>query len=386
MDFTIVCPKCGTKIDLSKRISDFVQQQTKKETQEYRKKLDRDKDKEIREAEKSAADKAREDERAKAGREKNARVKDYKLLQEKYDQVKKGAVDMAKKEAKKMAAQIVAEKMSEVRSTHEEELTDRELENKELKKQLKDTKGMLQEAQTKIAEGSAQVRGIIAEEDLFQYLKKNLPTDRCHVKKIGQGKKGTDVIVYALRNGEQIGSIIIDSKWAGKWDKSWPEKVWGDMQDHDANFAYIAAKACAMPDEIKDAGFGLAPCRRAGVRVWVIDANNLPLLSGILLDSIDKIINIAEIKAMYGTGSKPLKQFQEYLSNRYELDLREKAKQMSIAVKSLNDMYKKVQSEYEKTKEALEKYWITESKVHQSIATCFDKGAVKALPQIKELN
>lgn len=385
MDFTIACPKCGTKIDLSKRISDFVQQQTKKETVEYRKKLDRDKDKEIREAEKSAADKAREDERAKADREKSAWVKDYKLLQEKYDQVKKGAVDMAKKEAKKMAAQIVAEKMSEVRSTHEDELTDRELENKELKKQLKDTKGMLQEAQTKIAEGSAQVRGIIAEEDLFQFLKKNLPTDRCHVKKIGQGKKGTDVIVYALRNGAQIGSIIIDSKWASKWDKSWPEKVWGDMQDHDANFAYIAAKSCAMPDEIKDAGFGLAPCRRAGVRVWVIDANNLPLLSGILLDSIDKIINISEIKAMYGTGSKPLKQFQEYLSNRYELDLREKAKQMSIAVKSLNDMYKKVQSEYEKTKEALAKYWITESKVHHSIAICFDKGAVKALPQIKEL-
>jgi len=31
MDFTIGCPKCGTKIDLSKRINDFVQQQAKKE-------------------------------------------------------------------------------------------------------------------------------------------------------------------------------------------------------------------------------------------------------------------------------------------------------------------------------------------------------------------
>jgi hypothetical protein len=184
MDFTIACPKCGVKIDLSKRISDVVQQQTKKETEEYRKKLDRDKDKEIREAEKIAADKAREDERTTADRDKSAREKDYKLLERKYALVKKDASDMAKKEAKKMAAQIVAEKMSEVRSTQEEELADRELENKELKKQLKDTKGMLQEAQTKIAEGSAQVRGIIAEEDLFQYLKKNLPTDRCHVKKI----------------------------------------------------------------------------------------------------------------------------------------------------------------------------------------------------------
>ncbi len=385
MDFTIACPKCGTKIDLSKRINDFVQQQAKKETEEYRKKLDRDKDKEVREAEKVAADKAREDERAKAEREKNALAKDNKQLQEKYDRVKKDAADAAKKEAKKIAAQMVAAQASELRSTYEDKLTDSELENKELKKQLKDTKGMLQEAQTKIAEGSAQVKGIIAEEDLFQYLKKNLPTDRCQVKKIGQGKKGTDVIVYVLRNGEQIGSIIIDSKWANKWDKSWPEKVWGDMQAHDADFAYIAAKACAMPDEIKDAGFGLAPCRRAGVRVWVTDANNLPLLSGILLDSIDKIIKMSELKAMFGTGSKPLKQFQEYMANRYETDLREKTKQMSIAVKSLNDMYKKVHSEYEKTLEALQKYWATESKVHQSI-TCFDKGAVKALPQIKELN
>ncbi len=386
MDFTIACPKCGTKIDLSKRINDFVQQQAMKQTEEYRKKVDRDKDKEVREAENIAAEKARKDERAKAEKEKSAQAKDNKRLQEQIERLKKDSADAIKKEASKIATQIAADQVSKERSTWEDKLTDQSLENKELKKQLKDTKGMLQEAQTKIAEGSAQVKGIIAEEDLFQYLKKNLPSDRCQVEKIGQGRKGTDIIVHVRRNGEPVGSIIIDSKWSSKWDRAWPEKVWADMQAHDADFAYIAVKACAMPDEIRDAGFGLAPCRRAGVRVWVIDANNLPLLSGILLDSIDKIIKMSELKAMFGTGSKPLKQFQEYLSNRYEIDLREKAKQMSIAVKSLNDMHNKINSEYEKAMEALQKYWATESKVHQSITTCFDKGAVKALPQIKELN
>lgn len=386
MDFTIACPKCGTKIDLSKRINDFVQQQAMKQTEEHRKKLDRDKDKEVREAEKVAAEKAREEERAKAEKEKSAQAKDIKRLQEQNDRLKKDSAEAIKKEAKKIATQIAAGQMSQVRNSYEDKITEMGLEFKEAKKQLKETQGMLQEAQAKITEGSAQVKGIIAEEDLFQYLKKNLPSDRCQVEKIGQGRKGTDIIISVRRNGEQVGSIIIDSKWASKWDKSWPEKVWADMQAHDADFAYIAAKTCAMPDEIRDAGFGLAPCRRAGVRVWVADANNLTLLLGILLDSIDKIIKMSELKAMFGTGSKQHKQFQDYLSKRYETDLREKAKQMSIAVKSLDDMHKKVNSEYEKAKEALQKYWATEYKVHQSITSCFDKGAVKALPQIKELN
>ena len=213
-----------------------------------------------------------------------------------------------------------------------------------------------------------------------------MPSETCQVRKIGQGKKGTDIIVNVLRDGKQIGSIIIDNKWANDWNNSWPEKVWGDMREHNADFAYIAAKPSAMPEELKDAGFGVAPCKKAGVRVWVMARNNLPLVLGILSDSVDKIRKMAEIKAMYGTGSKSLKMFQEYLTTEYEIDLREKAKQMSTAVKSLNDMYKKVHSEYTKAMDALQSYWLTESKVHQSIAACFGADTIKSIPQIRELN
>jgi hypothetical protein len=390
MNLSIDCPKCGARIDLSKRITELVNDQSKKEAamiiEEERKKYEKNIAEKIREAEKKAAEKARQDERAKIEDDKKTLEVENKKLKAHMERQQKEIEEKVKREAKKIASQQVEERISEIKNTHQGDMENKELRIKELTKKVKDTESKLKEAQSKLEEGSSQIRGIISEEDLFQYLKKNIPSDICQVRKIGQGKKGTDIIVNVLRDSKQLGSIIIDNKWANDWNSSWPEKVWGDMREYNAEFAYITAKPSAMPDELKDAGFGIAPCKKAGVRVWVIDRNNLPLVLGILSDSIDKIIKMAEIKAMYGTGSKSLKMFQEYLTNEYEIDLREKAKQMSTAVKSINDMYKKVQSEYTKAIDALQNYWITESKVHQSMAACFGADTIKSIPQIKELH
>lgn len=100
------------------------------------------------------------------------------------------------------------------------------------------------------------------------------------------------------------------------------------------------------------------------------------------MDCVEKIFMLAELKDLYGSGSEPVKKFQAYLTQRYEIDLREKAKHMSIAVKSLNDMYKKVAAEYENAFEALRSYWTTEQKVTREIMVCFGESRVKSFPQI----
>jgi hypothetical protein len=157
------------------------------------------------------------------------------------------------------------------------------------------------------------------------------------------------------------------------------------MRRHGAQFAYLAVKPSAFPEkatDLKTAGFGLAPCRRAGVQVWVVDRSNLPLVQAILTDAVEKIQMLADLEGKYGAGSEPVRRLQAYFTQGYEIDLREKAKHMSVAVKSLNDMYKKVNAEYEKTFEALRSYWTTEQKMNRELIGCFGDSKVKTLPQI----
>ncbi len=158
------------------------------------------------------------------------------------------------------------------------------------------------------------------------------------------------------------------------------------MKQHNAEFAYLVVKPSAFPKgkdkDLRDAGFGLAPCRRAGVRVWIIDGSNRSLVQAILMDSVDKIIKLAEVKAVYGKGSEALRELKSYLAHKYELDLREKAKYMSTTIKSLNAMYKKVVDEYELALNALRGYWVTEERQHKALTRHFGNEIARVLPQL----
>ncbi len=270
----------------------------------------------------------------------------------------------------------------EMEKAYREKLEAKDLAIKEYLDKLISSQTKAQELEAKLSQGSAQKQGIIAENDLYEYLKKHLPVDKCEVEKRGQGRSGTDIIIYARVGGERKGSTIIDDKWTSNWSNEWPEKVWSDMQKHGADFALIAANPTALPEEIKTAGFGLAPCRAKGVRLWVVDRSNPALVLNIVIDNIEKLIKMSEIRAIQGAGSAAVQKFQEYLAKDYETHLREKARRMSAALKSINDIHKKVAGECEKAQEALKAYWDTERIVHESVAACFSLENSTGLPQI----
>lgn len=243
---------------------------------------------------------------------------------------------------------------------------------------------MSHELKVKLQQGSAQTQGLIAENDLYAHLHKHLASDSCSVEKIGQGRKGTDILLIVHKNNEPVARIIVEGKWAEKWDAKWPEKVWSDAQDQNADIAYIAAKAAAFPNEpsLKEAGFGCAPCRRAGIQVYLVNQNNLPLVINILNDGIQTLLMKADIEASYGTNSEQLKQFQAYLARGYKNDLREKANHMSAALKSLQDLHDKVDREYDNIKKALGSYWATERQQFQNLMAPWNKNKTKDLPQL----
>ncbi|HVA66889.1 MAG TPA: hypothetical protein VNK24_08185 [Elusimicrobiota bacterium] len=56
---------------------------------------------------------------------------------------------------------------------------------------------------------------------------------------------------------------------------------------------------------------------------------------------------------------------------------------MSTAVKSVNDMHKKVNVECERILESLRDYWKTEAKVHHGITASLGNESTKPLPAIE---
>ena len=368
----ITCPNCGAKIDVTEQIVKVAQLEANRLAKEQAAKVAKD-----------AAERAREEERRrseKAAQELNR--KNEKLTR---------ALERKDKELTKLAEnrarELVRQEVTAVKNSYKEQSQQRDLRIAELERNYRKAQNHARDLEARLAQGSAQHRGVIAEANLYEYLRKQLPSDRCRVEKHGQGKKGTDILVHVHKQGKQLGTIIVDDKWAQAWDRQWPEKVWNDMKLHEAEFAYIAANPSAFPKESKDkdlreAGFGLAPCRRAGVRVWLIDRSNLPLVYAILMDSVDTIMKLAEVKAVYGTGSESLKQFKDYLAHGYEQDLREKAKHMSTAIKALDDMYRKVIQEYERARDALRNYWVTEERQHKALTKHFGEEIACVLPQI----
>jgi len=344
----IDCPKCGAKIDLGQRFSALVEEQAQREMQPA--------------LEKALAE--------ASARERKRLADEEKRMRSRLEEESRLHAEKARRELERMFL---------------EKLGQKDLEVAEKQQQLQQAMQKTQELELKLTQGSAQKRGIIAEEDLFQYLRKVLPPERCAVEKRGQGKKGTDVIVHVHKGGERIGAIIIDDKWATSWGTEWPEKIWADMQEHKADFAYVAVNPTAFPrgaEELKGSGFGLAPCGKAGVRVWVLDRSNLPLVGAVLLDTVEKVHKMAEVKAVYGSGSEAVRKFQAYLTTGYETDLREKAKHLSVALKSLGDLRKKFDKECETMLEALHGYWTTEERVHGNMTSFFGADAVKSMPQI----
>ena len=337
----------------------------------------------LRKAAEDAANKARKQEAARYEAERMefhkelvAKSKEVqRLLEQQEEKVKEIAENRFKAEVQQFRA--------EIDKSYREKLGKKDLTIAEYQDKVSKVEKKVEELQAKLSQGSPQTQGIIAERELFEFLRKHMPTDRCEVEKRGQGKKGTDVIIHVRRNSQRVGSLIVDDKWAREWGRDWPEKVWNDMQDHDADFAYIAVSRDALPEQIKVAGFGLAPCRRAGVRVWVIDRSNRDLVLGILMDSVDKLLKLAEAKEVYGATSKEMKQLQTSLTRDYEIDLRDKAKHLSVAIKALNEMHRKVNSEYERAMEALRGYWTTEERVHGGITSYFAAESPRLLPQIE---
>lgn len=372
MELTVVCPRCELEFDASAQINNK-------------------QNKQIEETIKTAVEEARRQFRAeeahRLGEAKAEAAQGIHKLQHQVADLKTQQARKDKQYERQIQARaqmLVRDREATIRRAYERSIQEQELRIAELVKKVTEGQTKLREAEQTFIDGSASVHGMDAQHNLYEYLARVLPADRCKLDEVPRGAQGTDILVRVQYKDEPAGAIIIENKWTNTWSAAWAEKAWDDMRRHKADFAYLAVKSAALPKQVKDAGFGLAPSRRgrAGVRVWVINRSNLSLVAAIISDSVEKLLKLAELRAIYGGGNEKVRQLQAYLSNGYGRDLQEKARYMSIALKSLEDLTIKVNTESEKAWKALEHFWATEKRQHKSLAGLFGQNLRSALPTV----
>lgn len=314
-DSSIVCPNCGTKIDLDDiarlRYEEKLKADEVRLREEFSKKEEEIK-KDLREkamewAEKKAMEKMKE---------KEAETKDLlaqlEEARKRHDESVKNELELRKRareleEAAKNAEIENVRKLDEERRKLEETLREEQRKREEIfeterkkreeeslrktqedyarkfaeqEKQMDILRKSLEEAQRKSLQGSQQIQGEVLENELKEILSRNFPTDL--VEDVPTGIRGAD-LVHRVRDpyGRELGIILWESKNTKAFSSEWIKKLKDDRILAKADVCILVSSV--LPEGVRH--FGLFE------GVWVTEPEYFLALTHALRD---KILSLAE--------------------------------------------------------------------------------------------
>jgi len=281
----IICPKCGTKINVSEVLYRQLEEQIKldyeKKAAEQKKELDKkfqeleaervkvgqEKEKlkelvnkEVESKLKIERDKLEKELRQRINEEHDAEIKSLQNeLIEKSNQVKelnKVKADLIKlqREKEELREQIILEKEKEFseKLKAEKGKIQRQIEEanllkiREKEKIIEDLKIQLEEAKKRAEQGSIQLQGEIQELELENLLRSLYPQDE--IQEIKKGQRGADVLQIVKTNqGYECGKIYYESKRTKNFDYNWLKKLREDNLEVKADILVLVTEA--MPED-----------------------------------------------------------------------------------------------------------------------------------------
>lgn len=367
-DTSILCPKCGTKIDLDEiarhRYEEKLKDDERRLREEFSKKEEEIK-KDLREkamewAEKKAADKLREKEL-----ETKDLVAQIEEFRKKQDEAVKNELDLRKRarelqEAAKSAELENARKLDEERRKLEaalreeqakreasmrEEQAKREEEHarkaqeefsrrlEEKEKQMEILRKSLEEANRKALQGSQQIQGEVLENELRDILSRNFPTDS--VEDVPTGVRGAD-LVHRVRDqyGREMGTILWESKNTKAFSAEWIKKLKDDRVLAKADVCILVSSV--VPEGIRH--FGLHD------GVWVTEPEYFLPLAQTLRDRLSALSE--QGRSLVGREEK-MELLYSYLSGP---DFRAKIENVIGAFRSMKE-------DLESEKRSMQRIW-----------------------------
>jgi len=315
----IKCPNCGTSIDIDEVLShqaeerihekmkqkenellarekDFEEKRIKAQD-EYKQRLETDRQRIAREEADKAALKATEEfqlqlkqqqEELEKRKLENAVLKEKELAFLKRE-------ELLKEKEQELELQL-QRKLNEERDALQEKILKQEQEKNELRfreyeKKIEQTQKALEEAQRKATQGSMQLQGEVQELALEGLLKEAFPFDL--IEEVGKGVRGADCIQTVRNNfGQACGKIIYESKRTQAFSNEWIEKLKADMRAQSAEIAVIVTQT--MPKDMEQFG------EKSGI--WICTYQEVRALAHVLRSSILKVFSVT--KSQENKGDK----------------------------------------------------------------------------------
>lgn len=247
----IVCPTCGTEIEISAALSRSIEQrlrrqmteetaaQVRKLTAEAERRVKEGAEAELRELKEQLAEKSRVAREAQA-LELELRKKARALEESRQN------LDL------EMARKLDAERgriRAESRKSFEEEFRLRALQQQQ---KVDDLTRALDEARRKAEQGSMERQGEVLEVDLEQTLKAAFPLDE--IEPVPKGIRGADLIHRVKdASGRPCGLLVWETKYTKGWSEAWVQKLKDDQREVRAHMAILVTQA--MPENIDEFGF-----------------------------------------------------------------------------------------------------------------------------------
>lgn len=340
----IMCPKCGTEINVSDILYRQVEEELQTEYESKNARRQREHESKLRDVEAEKATLAKQKEslqhqidsavqqrlktertqlekklRSQIEREQSDQIEALeKELRQKSDQVKdlnKAKADVARLQREKveLKGQIEAEsevtfnkKLAEERErikTQEKDKVQSEIQKRD--KLIDDLNKRLEDAQAKLERGSNKLYGEVKEIELKEFLKIAYPTDE--VRDVPSGITGADV-VQLVRNrlGQPSGTILYERKQTQRFDDKWIAKLTEDGRNAKSDICVIVTKS--MPSDNPETHF------RNGV--WVCSSNDVKIISTLLRDGL--IRQYSALSSQSDKGSKVEMLYSYLISNDFK--------------------------------------------------------------------
>jgi hypothetical protein len=253
-DQSISCPSCGSKIPLSRalrsEIEASVRLQFEDTLRERESELRAEYDGEVREqlkrAQKEAAKKAEKkvsQELAELKAQLTDQARDLEESRRLELTLRKREREVERKHQDldlTIARRIDTERGRIVTETAERLTEEQRLKDGEKERQLADLRRQIEDLKRKAEQGSQQLQGEAAEEELESLLQAAFPSDE--ICAVGQGVRGADIhhIVIDTR-GRRCGAILWECKNARHWNDGWIAKLKQDQRSMHAEVAVLVS-------------------------------------------------------------------------------------------------------------------------------------------------
>jgi hypothetical protein len=329
----IICPNCGTQIDIDEILNHQAEEKYKKIYQDNLNALNiqqkefEEKKKKENELFQTKLNQKLEEEKIRIEQEQSKKANEKfeleikRLAEEKQEQkeqinqLKKQQLDLLKKEElleedkKNFELKLLQEKkqMKEALEIQikKESADENEIKLKQKDEQIEQIRKQLEEANRKANQGSMQIQGEAQEHLIEEFLRDNFPLDE--IKEVAKGKRGADCIqVIHTRNKTNCGNIIYESKETKAWNNDWIEKLKQDKIQANADVAVLVTTS--FPKNIERMSFVDG--------IWVCTLDEFKGLSFVLRDSLIKI-DIANTSQL-NKGDKMVMLYDYFTSTEFK--------------------------------------------------------------------